>query len=68
MKALAMILVMMMGLSAQAKNICVESDGTYLTVAEVEDAVAAYIEDIPEATDYSTEYDLLVDELCVGGL
>lgn len=44
--------------------ICTEQDGSKLTVAEVEDAVEAYIEDVPN-TDYSTEYDLLIDELCI---
>ena len=51
-----------------SKVICTEMDGTKLTVAEVEDAVSAYIEDLDgeaEPTDYATEYDLLVDELCV---
>lgn len=46
------------------KIICIEQDGTNLTVSEVEDAVQAYIEDVPN-TDYSTEYDLLIDELCI---
>lgn len=54
--------------AAEDKVICTESDGTKLTVSEVEDAVNAWVEDQDgeiEPTDYSTEYDLLVDELCI---
>ena len=53
---------------AADKVICTESDGTKLTASEVEDAVNAWMEDQDgevEPTDYSTEYDLLVDELCI---